>query len=161
MRSAVLVCCHVSAPSRPLSLTTQTIHHHSLAPLGAVTAAAASRTLLRHPRAPGPLARRVKLVTGNFPARACTSSVLVTSAAMSDAAASENAHQEPPAVLVILGSSSRWRAQLVGRALPPGFQLVPGGMAPDIDEKALGDRSDGADAKALVTESTSPSSVIG
>lgn len=53
---------------------------------------------------------------------------------------------------VLLGSSSKWRAALVGRALPPGgrFVLIPGGFAPDIDEKALGDRSPGADARELV-----------
>mmetsp|Transcript_23177 Transcript_23177/g.64361 ORF Transcript_23177/g.64361 Transcript_23177/m.64361 type:complete len:275 (+) Transcript_23177:85-909(+) len=54
-------------------------------------------------------------------------------------------------IRVILGSSSKWRAQLVGRAIPDGFVLVPGGVAPDIDEKALGDRSHGALAKELVS----------
>lgn len=52
---------------------------------------------------------------------------------------------------VLLGSSSKWRAQLISRALPDGFSLVVGGRAPEIDEKALGDRSDGADARLLVS----------
>jgi len=38
---------------------------------------------------------------------------------------------------VLLGSSSKWRAQLVQAALPDGFQLCPERLSPDIDEKAI------------------------
>uniref|UniRef100_A0A7S2SGP4 Maf-like protein n=1 Tax=Mucochytrium quahogii TaxID=96639 RepID=A0A7S2SGP4_9STRA len=38
---------------------------------------------------------------------------------------------------VVLGSSSRWRASLVEKALPTGFTLHPKQLSPDIDEKAI------------------------
>jgi septum formation protein len=43
----------------------------------------------------------------------------------------------PRDVVVLLGSSSKWRARLVGGALPPGFALHPRRLSPDIDEKAI------------------------
>jgi len=43
----------------------------------------------------------------------------------------------PRPIRVMLGSSSKWRASLIGAALPPGFVLVPEQLSPDIDEKAI------------------------
>lgn len=51
-----------------------------------------------------------------------------------------------PSALVMLGSSSKWRASLIAGALPAGFALHAERLSPDIDEKAI--RRD--DAKEMV-----------
>jgi septum formation protein len=40
-------------------------------------------------------------------------------------------------VQVMLGSSSKFRAQLIAGALPDGYVLTPERLSPDIDEKAI------------------------
>jgi predicted house-cleaning NTP pyrophosphatase (Maf/HAM1 superfamily) len=40
-------------------------------------------------------------------------------------------------VSVMLGSSSKFRAQLVAGAMPDGYILMPDRLSPDIDEKAI------------------------